>query len=75
MGGRAFCGSVLAGVVLNARAGFRWLHDWAFAGLLRARNPPAGTSKGMFETRTVQPFSHHADWQPVELTIHRLCIG
>lgn len=25
VGSRAFCGSVLAGVVLNARAGFRWL--------------------------------------------------
>lgn len=42
MGGRAFCESVLAGVVLNAWVGFRRLHDWVFAGLLQATNPPAG---------------------------------
>ena len=34
---------------------------------LALTNPPAGTPDCMFETSTTQPFSHHADWQPVNL--------
>lgn len=68
MGGCELCGSVLAGVVLNARAGFLWLHDWVFAGLLASTNPPAGTPDCICGTLAGWLIYTHAWWRPVNFS-------
>lgn len=68
MGGRGRCVLLLAGAVLNAWAGSRWLHDWVFAGLLRATNQPAGTSNCACGALAGWLIYTHARWCPVNFS-------
>ena len=67
VGGRAFCESVLAGVVLNARAGFWWLPAWFSAVRLASANPPAGTPDCMLRALAGWLIYTYAWWRLVEI--------
>lgn len=68
MGGRAFCGSVLAGVVLNARVGFWWLPARFSAVRLASTNPPAGTPNCLCGALAGWLIYTHAWWCPVNFS-------